>query len=794
MKKTFSIVLFGLLLAGVYGQSSGPQPSTGDLQYELEWNTAFQLNERDSLERWEERAYLHTDREEFNPGEHIFFKAYVVNLKTQQRWTPSRVLKLELRDSEDNVIDKQFHALNNGVSKGAFKLSNRIKEGSYQLLAYTRWMQNYGEHIFFSKDIRIGQLEASGTAKSSAVLTDFTFYPEGGQLIGGIPNRMVIYAKSSTGEAVPFEAEIEDAGQDNSFPVNTYGQGMGQLTFTPTANKAYYLQLKDGSQYPLPPVLTSGYTLKINNLDPGEIFIQSERQGITTSQNVFIQGWIDDKPCFENELSYNDEGVAKLEVSKSGLPIGKVDFRLVDENGQKLAERPVWITAQGQLDIQIEQVVSGGRKGDQHTFKITVKDKNGQPVQTDLSISVLSNTSEEKAAISNPTYELSNGRKERFLEDLKVLSRSGHLEGEDGFPEEIVYPIQKGLEIVGYAYDLNNELLINEDIQLLGVSDSLWIAREVQTDATGLLRIQDLDFEGDTQIIFRATGEDSRERLVKLVPLVESTSNQKEKKAKRAKKLKDLVLETTPWQTMDTTGLIELDPAMVSANKKPAQLYSSQYGTMLRKQDVVVQDPQRPRSLLELIQEIPGIRVVGLGSERPQIQIIRQGRGGSPLWILDGVPLNPLNQVALGNMPSNVYIETPIGLVPDVAIDRVEFVFGADASIYGARGASGVFLVYTRDGADSDYIKRKEGQLKFKGFTPQPDIGKLLKAQLKRNKRKVNPTDTLFWNPSLQTDEQGEVLVQFSSPVNLEQMEVHIETITPSGLRGSKKQVILPVP
>ena len=787
MKKLLSSIfpVFLLLLAaGVSAQPAASEPSNREAQFELPGDATFQLNQRDSLERWEERVYVHTDRKQFAPGEHVFFKAYIVNRKSRQRWSPSKVLKLELRDAEEKVVDKQYHALSDGVSEGAFALSNKLEEGSYQLLAYTRWMQNYGEDTYFKTPIHVGSDGMPKEIGKEAGPYEISFFPEGGKLLAGISNRMVVYATTEKGNAVDFEAVITDGSPEGVIPVKSYGEGVGQVTFIPIAATNYLLRLQDGREWSLPEVQRAGYTLKVNNLDPRQVFVQSERQGRKATERIYVQGWINNMPCFENELSYNDQGIAKLEVSKAGLPTGRVDFRLVDENGLALAARPVWITAADQLDIQIEKVNPRKAKSDQHTFKVIVKDRNGQPVQTDLSMSVLANTDEQA------TFHFqNNGRTARFLEDLQVFSKSGTIDPEPSYPEEIVYPFQEGLEIVGYAYDLNNELLINRDIQLLGVSDSLWLAREVQTDATGLLRIQDLDFEGDTQLIFRAKGDDTRERLVKVVPLSEAMLDKNVKPAKKARKMKNMVVETTPWQPLDTAGVNQLAQVTVTGIKKPKQEYSTQYQSMISKQDIIVQDPSRPRSLLQMINELPGVNVVGMGSPNPRIQILRRGGPsvpGPPLWVLDGIPLNQTTNPAL---PTNLFLDTAVGLVSGLAVDRVEFLFGPAAAMYGTRGAAGVFLVYTRDGGDSDYLRRKDGQLKFKGFAPQPDISKVLREQLKNRKSRETAAKTLYWNPNLQTDEQGQVVVQIQSRLDYQQLELHVESITASGLKGSQKQV-----
>ena len=73
----------------------------------------------DSLLRWEERVYLHMDRNRLDPGEALFFKAYVYNAPTQRRLSPSGVLRLELRDSQSALVATQYHPIREGTGTPA---------------------------------------------------------------------------------------------------------------------------------------------------------------------------------------------------------------------------------------------------------------------------------------------------------------------------------------------------------------------------------------------------------------------------------------------------------------------------------------------------------------------------------------------------------------------------------------------------------------------------------------------------------------------------------------------------
>ena len=146
----------------------------------------------DSLALWEEKVYLHMDRTRTEPGEALFFKAYVFNVPTRNRLSPSGVLKLELRDAENALVTTQYHPLREGSGQGVLRLPKKIANGTYKLLAYTRWMQNYGEDQFFSTPIQVGEAPRTTQTNTEAKPDKVTFYPEGGRLLAGIQNRLVV--------------------------------------------------------------------------------------------------------------------------------------------------------------------------------------------------------------------------------------------------------------------------------------------------------------------------------------------------------------------------------------------------------------------------------------------------------------------------------------------------------------------------------------------------------------------------------------------------------------------------
>ncbi|MCZ4243455.1 carboxypeptidase-like regulatory domain-containing protein [Pedobacter punctiformis] len=104
----------------------------------------------------QEKVHLHMDKPYYAIGDDIWFKAYVVNTKTQAPSLISKVLYVELINEKDSVKKQVKLPLMGGVTWGDFKLTDSLGEGNYRVRAYTRYMRNFGTDFFFDKTIKVG--------------------------------------------------------------------------------------------------------------------------------------------------------------------------------------------------------------------------------------------------------------------------------------------------------------------------------------------------------------------------------------------------------------------------------------------------------------------------------------------------------------------------------------------------------------------------------------------------------------------------------------------------------------
>jgi hypothetical protein len=751
---------------------------TGDSREELQGQLV-----RDSLALWEEKVYLHTDRTRAEAGEVLFFKAYVFNAPTRQRLSPSGVLKLELRDSENALVSTQYHPLREGVGQGVVRMPKKIKDGTYQLLAYTRWMQNYGEDQFFSTAIEVGEAPKTAPEYSRDPESPITFHPEGGRLLAGITNRLVV--RATLQDADGLNGHIVDEAGRRLVPVQEYGSGFGMAIFRPEAGQRYRLHTSQDQELDLPEVASRGYSLKVNNLEPDKLSLEVEPTEAMSKGPVILKGEQDGRTYFIHMLEFEGQSVATLEIPKAGLPAGFMDFSLTGLDETLWTVRPVWIDSPGVLNIEVEPLRTDFSMDSETSFRIRLTDPEGNPVQTDLSVAVTEGSTPNYPTL--PAYlspllaekTSREGRQNRFLQDLKAQAMAVQLAGRT-LPGEIRYPVQRSLELHGTAYDLDNNLLANTEVQMLATSDSTLVVREAKTDAAGILHLTGLEVIGETQFVFRTKGEEQEQRLVKLVPVKQTPKmgkQQQEVKPKISKKVakrRELV-ETSPVVPFDTTGVIQLREATVQKQREQRKVVPSQYGIEPNPFDIVYQDLENPLPIDLLMRKIPGIQSRPTVDGVPVPYHTRRG-GGGILWVVDG------QIIRTGGDP---YLSPLVFLTP-LDILRIEFIIDAgQAAIYGAQAQTGVMLVYTRSGNYLDYVNRKEGGLNFKGYEPTLDFDAWLAERQKDRKLRRKDPITLYWDPVVRTDKKGEAIIRFRSPGDYSGVRLSVETLTKEGIVGS---------
>jgi hypothetical protein len=106
------------------------------------------------ISKLQEEVYMHTNKNYYYPNETIWFKVYMQYQDSSLIDSLSRVLHVELINSDYQVVKSQTHEIINGSAYGSIQMSSDLEPGNYAIRAYTNWMRNF-ENMFYTKEISI---------------------------------------------------------------------------------------------------------------------------------------------------------------------------------------------------------------------------------------------------------------------------------------------------------------------------------------------------------------------------------------------------------------------------------------------------------------------------------------------------------------------------------------------------------------------------------------------------------------------------------------------------------------
>ena len=258
----------------------------------------------------QEKVFIHMDNTSYQLGDTIWFSAYLRRTDTDRPSDVSGVLYVELYGQEGYMIERKLIQMKEGRGSGFFALSRYIQyAGFYELRAYTRWQLNWGRferkhtekikewfptkrqekeyfrdyeklysRVFpvYDKPLEPGEYTHDMTLRAMRRLypnqaenreLKLSLYPEGGNLVEGLPCRVAFEAAFEDGEA----AEGWVFYDGDSVKALNRGRGLFEITPQKGQEQEVLFVSKDGKQAraKLPKPQPTGVSLKVEQTDSG---------------------------------------------------------------------------------------------------------------------------------------------------------------------------------------------------------------------------------------------------------------------------------------------------------------------------------------------------------------------------------------------------------------------------------------------------------------------------------------------------------------------------------------------
>ena len=375
---------------------------------------------------------------------------------------------------------------------------------------------------------------------------------------------------------------------------------------------------------------------------------------------------------------------------------------------------------------------------------------------------------------------------DRIIKNPQSVNIASYFAGNVATPKpENSFSKERSLNFVGRAVNEKNRAFLGKHGILVTFIDSVKTQTKLlQTDENGRFELPDVDLDGVNMLVYQITtpkGKPVSDGEILFEPLFPTA------KLPVIKYDKIPLLEMTkssivPWEGSQIFGNsgINLQEVVVSNEKTQAnkpdpndvgivKLHSEANFSVNFNENVPY------TSVYDMIMQLPGVQVLsdGAGGYVIRVRGIGTLNNNDPLILLDGMAMSGNNVSAMVN---------------PLTVRKIEMLSGANAAMYGMAAGNGVIAIYTRrfrerynPNSDAKTILI-EGYQKPESF-PNPDFESNPAA---KSKDRI----TLYWNPDIQTDNNGEAAFSFYAGGRTANYKIIVEGMTQSGKIGRVEKII----
>ncbi len=163
--------------------------------------------------------------------------------------------------------------------------------------AYTKWMLNFDSAFIYNKAINILTKESGSAGSKKNVIPSISFFPEGGDVIQGLQNKIAFKANDQWGRPVKVKGLVINSKGRTEDSIRTMHDGMGYFFITPQPGLSYTAKWKDEKQVEhiteLPRTKPSGAVLQVTVSGSNRLFsVTCTPDLVSTMDTVHLVGTI----------------------------------------------------------------------------------------------------------------------------------------------------------------------------------------------------------------------------------------------------------------------------------------------------------------------------------------------------------------------------------------------------------------------------------------------------------------------------------------------------------------------
>lgn len=769
-----------------------------------------------------EKVYLHIDRDSYYPGDDIWFKAYLVDASDRFLSNHSGNLHVELISPSFEIIKSHIIKLNDGLGHGDFHLPDSLISGKYRLRAYTNYMRNFSDDLFFNKNITIFNSSDSDkffldNVKAIIDKPEISFFPEGGSLVDNVTSVIAFKALDAHGNGYDVTGEIYSSTDEKVTTFKSTHKGMGAFLLQPVTGSSYYAVVKTQNgekvRFEIPRSFSTGVVLTVSRNQTGKLSLKFKTNTATLplfldhdlSLTVTARGLIFKKYSFRMKSLHSF-----LNIPVDDLPDGIVMLTLTGIDNMSLCERLVYLQNSKDARINLETDKKVYSRRDSVGVKISMTVNSSIPQYAFLSLSAADNIftdnssrspstisswflleSDVRGLVEEPSYyfDLKNPNR---LKDLDLLLLTQGWRDFEWKYKNMKYPPEYGFTISGRVRKKFVDGLVKNSKVNIGIfHNGKPLIAILPTDSSGRFLLKGVDLTGEANLIASAAAgmKDQLQGWLLLDSLKYSPPEILKVKFPTKQLINDTNIENDTLFIEKSRSLSnKIRPFIQYAEFRKSIQYKYRLSDTIKPGEVkiIAKREDTPESSLSKAERnlgtlfidktaiiTPELEKYGTIAQLMAVKFHLFSLGGellshqgSPLFLLDGMPVD----------------FEGIATLPVSLIERIDIVNNA-YGMFGQKGKYGAISYTTKNDWGSTHSPYyHSANIKFSGYNEprifySPKHHTTLESDYKPDLR-----TTLFWEPDISIENNKEIVLTYFNADNSSRVKVVIEGITTAGI------------
>lgn len=375
-------------------------------------------------------------------------------------------------------------------------------------------------------------LSTSFVLKPKVGNNDVQFFPEGGDLVKGIPTQVAFKAIKQNGLGIDVTGTVTDSDGNQISTFTSTHLGMGTFYLNTEGTKTYKANVtfKDGTKksFDLPKSVESGLVIQTSSVTPDFINFKIVANDSYFQQNkgkgVYIVAQNGGRVYYAAQSNLASQ-VTAAKISTDKFPSGIIQMTLFSSAGEPISERLVFILHKNAMNVTLKsnlpvykprQKVTMTLSAKDSTqrltgdFSLSVVDQQKVPVDENTETTIMSSlllTSDLQGFVEMPNYYfLKTDEKKRAELDILMLTQGYRRFSykdilANKFPSTNFIP-EQGIAVTGILRDRTGMPVKKAALRL--TSPGRRLSAEAITTNMGLFAFPNLVFEDGAELLLNA--------------------------------------------------------------------------------------------------------------------------------------------------------------------------------------------------------------------------------------------------------------------------------------------------